>query len=124
MKRVRITIPQDARVADIVDGLRDPIEYVRRVILSLGIFGARKDNDDYLAVLSLQSDPSASDYQIIEIMEREPPRAATLEEFSGRTHKPLSYDKPAPIHWSSEGSTFSELQQLIGKLRADAKLLR
>lgn len=122
MKRVRITIPQDAIITDVVEGLKNPIEYVRRVILSLGEFGARKDDDDYLAVLSLRSDPSAPDYQIIEIMERETGGAATLAEFSGRTHKSLNYDKPASIYWSSEGSTFRELQQLIGKLRADAKL--
>lgn len=121
MKRVRVTIPQDARIADIVDRLKNPIEYVRKVILTLGECGARKDDIDCLALLSLQSDPSAPDYQIIEIMERETGGSMVHAAFSGRTHKPLNYERAASICWSSEGSTFPELQQLIGKLRADAK---
>jgi hypothetical protein len=117
MKAIRTTIPDHAKIADVVRQLKTPVEYVRRVLLALNEFGARKDNDDYLVALSLQSDPRAPDYQIIEIMERETGGSMIVGAFSGKTHKPLSYDKAATICWSNSASTFAELQKLIGSLR-------
>src|SRR6266404_2036895 len=117
MKPVRITIEHDSKIADIVDRLESPIEYVRMVLDTMVGFGARWNNPDVLVFLSLQSDPTAPDYCIYEVMDTDTGQGVILDAYSGRTHKGLGFEKIERLYWSYEGSTCAEVQQLIAKLR-------
>lgn len=116
-----IKLPQNARLADIASGLKNPIEYVRNVLAALVRCGANKDNEnEFFVHLSLQSDPAAPDYVIIEIMDDEG-GSMDVAVLSGKTHKDMSYDKARAIYWSHGGDSFTDVQKLIGDLRSAAK---
>jgi hypothetical protein len=121
MREVRISIAQDAKLSDITAGLKDPIEYVRNVLDALRIHGGKNDPDTR-ARLALQSDRTAPNYQIVEIMDAETGQSIELASYSGKTYKELRYtEKAALAYWSTEGSSFVEVQNLIGALRKEAK---
>jgi hypothetical protein len=121
MRTVQISIAQDAKLGDVVAGLKDSIEYVRNVLDALRIHGGAK-NPDIQARLSLQSDPAAPNYQIVEIMDSETGQAMELAIYSGKTHRELPYnDRTALAYWSAEGCSFVDVQNLIGALRKATK---
>jgi hypothetical protein len=121
MRTVQISIAQDAKLGDVVAELNDPIEYVRNVLDALRIHGGKND-PDILVRLALQSDRAAPNYQVIEIMDAETGQPMELASYSGKTYKELRYtEKTALSYWSTEGSSFVEVQILIGALRKAAK---
>jgi hypothetical protein len=121
MKSVRVSLPPGSKLANIVGGLNEPVEYVRNVLGALNKHGGRR-NPDVLVTLSLQGSVTAPDYQIIEIMDAETRESTAIAAYSGRTHKELPWnDKTALIYWSEENSSFIEIQNLIGALRTAAK---
>src|SRR5690348_14528606 len=89
MKPARPPIPQEARLRDVVDGLKRPIEYVRNVLLALSEHGAAR-NPDIQIRLSLQGDRTAPNYQIVEIMDSETKQPMELTAYSGKTHKEMA----------------------------------
>lgn len=115
---VKIKIPEDATLADIAQALSNPVEYIRRVLASLVECGARKDRDYYAVEFSLQSDPAAPDYQIVEIMDYESGGAMPLNARRGKSHKVMNDDNAMKIIWWGGRTTFREVQKLLGELRA------
>ena len=72
--------------------------------------------------MSLQSRPTAPNYQIIEIMDPETGAVMELGAYSGKTHRQLAYnDRLTLAYWSIESCNFAEVQELIGALRKAAK---
>jgi hypothetical protein len=120
MKSVRISIPNDSTLADVARGLKNPIEYVRNVLAAL-VQHKREGTADPLIRLSLQSDPSAPNYRIEEIMDAETGQSMVLTSYSGKTHRQLSSDKLDAGYWSETSSDFSQLQELIGMLQKALK---
>jgi|SRR6266481_3929680 hypothetical protein len=121
MKSIRISIAQDSKLADVLDELKHPVEYVRNVLAALNMLGGGR-NSAVRVRLSLQSNRTAPDYQIVEIMDVETGQPMELAAYSGRTHKELpNNDKNASIHWSDDGCNFVEVQAIIGALRKATK---
>ena len=116
MKSNRLTIPTGSTIASIADGLKAPVEYVRNVLERLN--EARREHcGDPRVRLALQSDPTAPDYEVIEIMDYETGQPMQLAAYSGRTHKAISFEKADFVNWSQENCSFQEVKDLIGILR-------
>jgi len=115
----QISIPENATVADVVEGLDKPIEYVRRILEKLE--RCRRAHGDAQVRLGVRGRPECPNYLIEYIVEN--PKTGTSSvvadaAYSGSTHREL-----APRHieetrnWSPEEMNITAVSALISRLR-------
>jgi hypothetical protein len=120
-------IPPNSTVADILDSLDNPAEYVRQII---GNFvGGQYDRDKAVVRIGVAGIGFAPNYKIEYPQDLElgpgvlvPLHAAQI--YHGRNHKEITAfanHDTREEHWSTRATTFAELQALIGVLRAKKK---
>ena len=118
-RAVKMTIPDDAIVADVVTQLDNPIEYVRRVLEKLE--RCRRAHGDAQVRIGVRSRAECPNYLIEYILEDRKSREKSVfadAAYSGSTHREL-----APKHieetqnWSREEMNVTAVSALIGRLR-------
>ncbi|PSJ59375.1 hypothetical protein [Pseudaminobacter soli (ex Li et al. 2025)] len=121
-RAVLVKTPADATIADVVENLDHPIEYVRRILEKLE--RCRRAHGDAQVRIGVLGRAECPNY-LIEYITEDPksgqqsvhPDAA----YSGSTHREL-----APRHveearnWSSEEMNITAVSALIGRLRSRA----
>ena len=118
-REMQTSIAADATIADVVDGLDKPIEYVRRVLEKLE--HCRRVHGDAQVRISVRSRTECPNY-LIECVTVDPKTRQTVTRptaaYSGSTHREL-----APKHleetknWSPEEMNITGVAALIGRLR-------
>lgn len=111
-------LPSNSTLRTVAPQLKDPIEFVRRVLASMT--GLQRDCQ---VRLLLTSDPRYPDYQVEDFVyddeggeQNQIPIPAKIVR--GRSQKELDYDnEPIPDEWSDEVMHYSEVQVLLGELR-------
>ena len=104
-RAAKTTLPDDSIVADVVTQLDNPIEYVRRVLVRIGVRG-RVECPNYLIEYILEDKKSHEKSVFADAA------------YSGSTHREL-----APRHieetrsWSREEMNVTAISALIGRLR-------
>jgi hypothetical protein len=107
----------DARIADVIDTLDDPVEYVRCVV---GNFLAHNfDRQRATVRMGVSGKGIIPNYAIEQGGE-----AGIFELrrcFHGRNHKEILEDVFQGENWSSATMSFTEVQTLLGELRRRAR---
>lgn len=119
-KRTELTtIPENATIADVVAGLDNPVEYVRRVLEKLE--RCRRAHGDAQVRIGVRGRTECPNYLIEYIREDVKTRQKFTRPdaaYSGSTHREL-----APRHieeaknWSPEEMNITAVSALIGRLR-------
>ena len=118
-RAVENAIPADATIADVVDMLDKPVEYVRRVLEKLE--QCRRAHGDAQVRIGVRSRSTCPNYLIEAVGEDRKSRHRTVRPdaaYSGSTHREL-----APWHveetknWSPEEMNITAIAALIGRLR-------
>ena len=118
-RAVKMTIPDDSIVADVVTQLDNPIEYVRRVLEKLE--RCRRAHGDAQVRIGVRGRAECPNYLIEYILEDKKSHAKSVfadAAYSGSTHREL-----APKHieetqnWSREEMNVTAVSALIGRLR-------
>ena len=118
-RAVQTSLPADATIADVVDELANPIEYVRRVLEKLE--HCRRAHGEAQVRLGVRGRVECPNY-LIEYESSDPKAGSTSIKadaaYSGSTHREL-----APRHigetknWSPEEMDITAVMALIGRLR-------
>lgn len=118
-RRQTNSLPADATLSDVVDGLDKPVEYVRRILEKLE--RCRRVHGDAQVRIAPGSRPECPNY-LIEYAAKDPKTHAMVVHadaaYSGSTHREL-----APRHiedtaaWSPEELNIDAVSALIGRLR-------
>lgn len=125
-RAVQTAIPSDSTIADVVDILDKPIEYVRRVLEKLE--HCRRAHGDAHVRLGVRGRAECPNYLIEYVTEDAKSRQKTTRSnaaYSGSTHREL-----APRHieearnWSPEEMNITAVSALIGRLRNPHNLSR
>lgn len=119
-KRVPQTpIAADATIADMVDALDKPVEYVRRVLEKLE--RCKRAHGDAQVRVGVRSRAEAPNYLIEYARENAKTREReTLQDaaYSGSTHRELAPHHIAEArNWSPEEMNITAVSALIGRLR-------
>ncbi|GLS31643.1 hypothetical protein SAMN04488498_102242 [Mesorhizobium albiziae] len=118
-RAVENAIPADATIADVVDMLDKPVEYVRRVLEKLE--QCRRAHGDAQVRVGVLSRSECPNYLIEAVGEDKKSRQKIVRPdaaYSGSTHREL-----APRHvedtrnWSPEEMNITAIAALIGRLR-------
>ncbi|MCV3737922.1 hypothetical protein OCK02_17100 [Rhizobium sp. TRM96647] len=118
MKRARKLLAADCDLETIAGSLRDAVEFVRSVFANMA--GYSKDCQVRIA---LDSNPRCPDYLIEMLFHDEEGghaivHAQAIAVFSGKNHVgALADDANIRRTWSSSAMTYSNVQQLLGRLR-------
>jgi hypothetical protein len=118
----------DARIADILPTLKDPVEYVRGVVGSF--FSYTFDKGKAIIRIGVSGKGTFPNYCIeqhrdpisttLEVGEATVEFTTTFEHrhcYRGRNHKEILDDSFIGEKWSSASMSFAEVQTLLGKLR-------
>ena len=115
------SLPHNATMESIVEGLAEPEEYVRRVFAQMG-----KRSANWQVRIGITSDTEAPDYIfdecVTEPLDPTDPydhgQPVTMAAYNGRTHRPLSFEKTAhTLNWSTIGMSWEQVRELFGRLR-------
>lgn len=118
-RAVLVTIPEDATIADVVENLDHPIEYVRRVLEKLE--RCRRAHGDAQVRIGVAGRAECPNYLIEYISEDLKTGQKSIHPdaaYSGSTHREL-----APRHidetknWSCEEMNITAVSALVGRLR-------
>lgn len=116
---VQTSIPGDSTIADVVENLAKPVEYVRRVLEKLE--HCRRAHGDAQVRLGVRGRAECPNYLIEYGLENARTHERTVQPdaaYSGSTHREL-----APRHieearnWSPEEMNITAVSALIGRLR-------
>lgn len=119
-RAVQVEIRKDATIADVVDGLDYPIEYVRRVLEKLE--RCRRAHGDAQVRIGVLGRSECPNYLVEYVRQDVKSGQTSLHSdaaYSGSTHREL-----APKHiedarnWSSEEMNITGVAALIGRLRS------
>ena len=118
-RAVKTSIPGDATIADVVNSLDKPVEYVRRVLEKLE--RCRRIHGDAQVRVGVRGRPECPNYLIESVVEDAKSHKKIARPdfaYSGSTHREL-----APKHieetrnWSPEEMNITAVSALIGRLR-------
>lgn len=112
-------LANNSTIRTLSDGLRDGLEFVRRILAAMVVH--KSDQGLVQVRVSLQGNPGAPDYRIEAVISPETGRYMVLEGYRGKTHKPMPSNKVESGFWSESVSTVSDIQDLLGGLRQQAK---
>src|SRR4051794_22255071 len=108
----------DATLLTIRATLSAPEAYVRAVLERL--WACKRDHGDAQVRLCVRGDGGAPDYRVETIMDPETGQSMEIGAYSGKTHKPLAYERYERISywlWSSEVTDIEVVAALLGDIR-------
>lgn len=112
-------IAADSTIADVIDGLDKPIEYVRRVLEKLE--RCKRAHGDAQVRLGVRGRAECPNYLIEYVREDAKTRERTTHQdaaYSGSTHRELApHHIEAVKNWSPEEMNITAVSALIGRLR-------
>jgi len=112
-------IPADSTIADVVDGLNKPVEYVRRVLEKLE--RCRRAHGDAQVRVGVRGRAECPNYLIEYVREdAKTHERVTYQDaaYSGSTHRELAPHHIAEVrNWSPEEMNITAVSALIGRLR-------
>lgn len=119
-KRVPPTpIAADATIADMIETLDKPVEYVRRVLEKLE--RCKRTHGDAQVRVGVRGRAEAPNYLIEYVREDAKTRERTTHQdaaYSGSTHRELApHHIEAAANWSPEEMNITAVSALIGRLR-------
>ncbi|MGX5805926.1 hypothetical protein ACWGS9_32645 [Bradyrhizobium sp. Arg314] len=119
-KRVPPTpIAADATIADMIETLDKPVEYVRRVLEKLE--RCKRAHGDAQVRVGVRGRAEAPNYLIEYVREDAKTREQTTHQdaaYSGSTHRELApHHIEAAANWSPEEMNITAVSALIGRLR-------
>lgn len=114
---VILSVPQDATISSIASGLKDPIEYVRRVLERM--YELRRMESDIELRIGIRSGKDHPNYMFATWIEDDDYRQSIpIAAYSGRTHKEMKInDETFWKDWSYTASSLEDLKTLLGTLR-------
>jgi hypothetical protein len=108
-----LTLPQGSTIRSIAGNLTD--EYVRAVLEN--VKDCERQMGDALVAISLMDGRIPPSYRIDAVMDLETGETMNWQNFSGRTHRPLSEKQERQVVWSSAWMTWRQLSELRGEIR-------
>lgn len=116
-RTVKFTLPDGSTIRSIAGIVTE--EYVRSVLER--VQQCEREFGDALVSISLIDDTVPPSYRIDTIMDLETGETMNWQNFSGRTHRPLSEAKQFRTIWSSSNMTWREVSILLGEIRNSIK---
>lgn len=113
MAVLTLTLPPGSTLRSIADNLTD--EYVRAVLER--VQDCEREMGDALVTISLTDGQMPPSYRIDAMMDPATGEAMNWQNFSGRTHRPLSDRQERQVVWSSISMTWRQLSELRGEIR-------
>ncbi|TIN21851.1 MAG: hypothetical protein E5Y31_19735 [Mesorhizobium sp.] len=112
-------IPADSTIADVVDGLNKPVEYVRRVLEKLE--RCKRAHGDAQVRVGVRGRAECPNYLIEYVREDAKTHERVTHQdaaYSGSTHRELAVHHIAEVrNWSPEEMNITAVSALIGRLR-------
>ena len=112
-------IAADSTIADVVDGLNKPVEYVRRVLEKLE--RCKRAHGDAQVRLGVRGRAECPNYLIEYVREDTKTHERVTHQdaaYSGSTHRELAVHHIAEVrNWSPEEMNITAVSALIGRLR-------
>ena len=112
-------IPADSTIADVVEGLNKPVEYVRRVLEKLE--RCKRAHGDAQVRLGVRGRAECPNYLIEYVREDAKTHERVTHQdaaYSGSTHRELAVHHIAEVrNWSPEEMNITAVSALIGRLR-------
>jgi hypothetical protein len=112
-------IAADSTIADVVDGLNKPVEYVRRVLEKLE--RCKRAHGDAQVRLGVRGRAECPNYLIEYVREDAKTHERVTHQdaaYSGSTHRELAVHHIAEVrNWSPEEMNITAVSALIGRLR-------
>ncbi len=106
-------LPKDATIRSIVGSVTE--EYVRAVLEK--VQQCEREMADALVSIDLAKGVDRPNYCIDAVMDLESRGVMNWQNFSGKTHRPLSEKQERESAWSCRSMTWRELSELIGEIR-------
>lgn len=111
-----LQIAANSTILTVRDSLDEAIPYLRAVLEKL--WECKRENGDAQVRIGIRNGSGSPNYRIETIMDEETGQARVIAGFSGKTHRPLSYDKIQKFDdWSIETVSLAKVSAHIGELR-------